>query len=838
LPNILLEASTGNTITVFAYYNLATTMWQNTPLLTKDATATDIAVIAGISQTASNDFSVKLVAGTINATGTGTTGTFGKGSTSAQTIAVTNDQPGPTHTIGNVKFTASISSTDNPLTQYVTLTKDNMSATADSIKIMGINMSVDNTENLNFASMVIKYEGTVNASSIKSLSIRNSSGTDITIAGGKVANLFTSSGSTCTIVPADFIGGAPSFTKNTTTGWSIYLGLNPTSSITDGSSIKLSIDNGGITTSGASTSQTVTSANSVSNTMYLQKAILNFTTSAETAGDFQPNDTDKSVFQFKATAGTYQDISVKNLRIPIDTPGHTADLTTDLTNYKLYADGQLCTATITQVGAAPGTSLLIALNPAITITKGTIKTFALTADIDSEAVSGKIIKFKTDSSLLYDLSTDFSPLIYSPNLTGSATGNQHKITRYASLTITNSTYAPNSTNLTLNIINNTTANDSDCNGGRIGIFELTAGSQSYVDLTKIKVKYQGTTMNDLPAPIIPAIPPNYNTMVIRISSDILNLDSGNTMEVSNFDAVNQTIEFTAGAAINIPKSSKYYVGVYAQIIPTVTTGHFLKVNIVADNTLQGEVAAPFDATAGALPPENIKYYGNVTSNPIYVDNPDVSVTVRSNELSDVSMDLPYRTPISDEKVMQIDISNSNSSKLEISAFNIDMKMYSSSVALADMAFALKLYEILPGNNTENFIVQTAGPATSVAVAATPLPILNQTFNFAVTPASTIKFEKGQTKRFAVRLAITNGISIFSDADVSPNYFTGAPNYLGLYNLYPTNFYPYINFGINAAGITGTYKTAPFDTLPGIVKGTEYVKIPTDAAKNFIFRSAQ
>ncbi len=839
--NTLLEASTGNNITAFAYYNTAATMWYNTPLLTKDAAASDIQFITGISQTANtNSLSASLIA----------SGTQGKGFTSAQTITCSSgDQPGPSHTIGSIGFTASISAADNPLSQYAVFTKDDMSATADSARMIGISMSVDNTENLNFTNMVIKYEGNVNASSIKSLYIKNSSDTDLTVAGGKL-NPFASSGSICTVVPADFIGGvAPTFTKGTTTSWRIYLGLNPTSSITDGSSIKLSIANAGITASGASTSQTVTSTNAVSNTMFLQKAILNFTASSYAAGNFQPGDTGKTVFQFTATPGTYQDIAAINLRIPI-AGSHNADLYTELTNYKLYADGKLCAATITPVGGAPGTSLLITPNPTITITKGTAKTFALTADIASTAVSGKFINFKTDGTLLYVPATDFSPLIYSPNLAGSATGNQHKITRYASLTIANSSYTPDSTNLTLNVIDNITTGpsaDTNCNKGRIGIFELTAGTQSNINITKIKLNYQGSAMSDIktPAPPPPAIPasPNYG-MGIRISSSILTLDSGAPLfTISNFDAVNKTIEFTIDtvafpayvgppAGYLLTKDTKYYVGVYAQINSNASIGHFTKVNITATNTTQSDpVNAPFTASA-ATTSEDIKYDGVATSNSIYIDSPEVSVVVRSSELSDVLLDLPYNIAITDRKVMQIDISNSNFTAYQLYKVDIDMGMYSSAVALLNnnVTATLKLYELQTTQPNESLVAQV-GP-TNLNIATVNSDMVPVTFS--LLPAS-MSFTKGQTRKFAVKLSTNKSLySAINNVPANPNYGGGAFS-----NTWLTGCFPYITFAVNQTAGNGIMGYYPNLTTPtGVVKGRDYIRIPADSTKKFFFRSAQ
>jgi len=824
--NTLLEASTGNTITAFAYYNSTTNMWYSTPLLTKNAASTDIQVVAGISQSAnSSSFNASLIA----------SGTQGKGFTSAQTITCssTPDPSGPSHTIGSIGFTASISSADNPASQYAVLTKDDMSATADSVRMIGVSMSVDNTENLNFTNMVIKYEGTVNASSIKSLYIKNTSDTDLTIVGGKL-NPFASSGSTCTIVPADFIGGvAPTFTKGTTTSWRIYLGLNPTSSITDGSYIKLSIANAGITTSGASTSQIVTSTNSVSNTMFMQKAILTFAASSYATGNFQPGDTGKTIFQFTATPGTYQDIAVINLRIPI-AGSHDANLSTELTNYKLYADGKLCAATITPVGGGAGTSLLITPNPTITVTKGTAKTFTLTADIDSNAANGKFINFKTDSSLLYVLATDFSPLIYSPNLSGSATGNQHKIARYATLTIANSSYAPNSTNLTLNVIDNTTAGDVNCDKGRIGIFELTVGPLSNISLTKIKLNYQGSAMSDIKTP--PAVPasPNYG-MGIRLKDSIINLDSEPLLTVSNFDTVNKTIEFTAAAPVTLNKNTKYYVGVYAQINSNTPIGHFTKVNITATNTTQSDPSnAPFTASA-VTTSEDIKYDGIATSNPIYTDSPEVSVVVRSSELSDVLLDLPYNTAITDRKVMQIDIANSNFTAYQLYKVDIDMGMYSSAVALLNnnLSATLKMYELQTAQPNENLVAQVGPtPLNIAAVNSDMVPV-----TFSLLPAS-MSFTKGQTRKFIIKLSTNKSIySAINTVPANTNYGAAAPNTFS--TTWLTGCFPYITFAVNnaaGAGIMGYYPNLVTPT--GVVKGREYTRIPVDSTKKFFFRSAQ
>lgn len=572
-----------------------------------------------------------------------------------------------------------------------------------------------------------------------------------------------------------------------------------------GSTVKLTIPDAGLNAAGTvSGNPSIASKNSVSsNTHYFRSNSVAISANTYTTENFQRNDTNKTILDFNVTAGQYQDIYVKKLHIKTDTSVNTASFTTDLTTMGVMIDG---TAHFHDGGnynivatTGPNSLEITFANDAIVkIPKGTSKQFKIIASILNTATSGRVIKLKTDY-VDYTWANDFTPTSPNGSISGSATGNAHYIYNNASITIEESPLSPDSSTLTLNPINN--GSSGTFSNGTVGVFLVKVGSQMDVYLKTFKFSNVGSTKD------ISSIEGRVTKNYTELNSDV----STNYRFTGTIDSDGNYSFSTTGVAL-LSKNTTYYLAVYSKIVASPTLGTSVKLYMDASQSMMS-----VETLENAL---SINYSGAVYGNPISVDSPEVTLSVKCTEIAGLSLEWPYNTTISTREVMQINVSNSNYTEFNMDSLGVILYKTDSIENLFNLGFSVDLYELKGG--LEEFVAYAVtgevifGP-TGSSTADQNLT-LNQATKYAIAiPAGKQAFAKGQARKFSVRIGSNS--SAYSQAT-------------GTFPQTPVKLTSYPTFYFGVWNVHGKYPNISADNKFG---GSEFSRIPTDPLRKFYFR---
>ncbi|HOT78028.1 MAG TPA: hypothetical protein PK467_19730, partial [Candidatus Wallbacteria bacterium] len=411
-------------------------------------------------------------------------GTKGKGDVSGKTIVCTSaDQSGSEHSIGSSQMLLSSNITTGPSSEYLDVANN---PSGDKL-VIGANLNVDDKESVTFNSgsrnIQMKLEGSVNKAAVTAVKIYAGS-PGFATTWLNAANPFNNTTQTYN---GDFTNngvavGPLTINSSTTEQFKLFVTLNQ-ALVTDGDTLKITILNGGITGAGASSLQSVSSQNELSNTLTLQKTSAVISANAYSTGNYKRNDAGKTIIDFKMTAGKYQNLSVGKLYIKNQASGtktsfditNSTATTPEIGNIKLYVDGVLYNGSPVvenkdKTGATDTGIIRIVLPTPIAISKGSSRSFKLTADFTSKAQNGSNIKAASDYT--YYSVADFTPNLYSASdLTGSASGNEHNVQVIETIDLTLDSTSPTSNNITITPIANGAAAGAF---GHIATYKLRA----------------------------------------------------------------------------------------------------------------------------------------------------------------------------------------------------------------------------------------------------------------------------------------------------------------------------------------------------------------------------
>ena len=640
-----------------------------------------VSVVADIaSSAAASNINVKMSA----------SGVKGAGVISSKTLSCSSaDLTAATHTISTSAFTISQNSTYNPSAL------DLIAST--STKVMAIDLSADNTENLSVNRAIIKFEGSsITGNKITELIIKDAYGNVILTQ----ANPFASSDTMdVAISPAILL------TKATTTFWSVWVKVDPVAAA--GSYFKLNIADApyGLKAAGLTSGAAVYSKNAVSSSShYFRGKTIAISANAYTAENLSAGNTSKTVLDFKLTAGPYCDVKVTGLRIRADS-GNTANLASDLSRVALSYDGvekrNGDSGFVFSFPSSTAIDISIPLSANVNIAKGSYKSFKILTDIPSSTTNGRTIKLKADSSVGFDLTNDFEPDLLSGNLTGSASGNSHLINVYGSLAIASSTLTPRTSDLTLSPISN--GPSGSFLDGTVAVFALSAGPNANVNLTGFKFENIGTS-SDLSA------------VEARLNTSHANLAGGTQFSGAINSATNR-LEFSNASGYTINAGATHYIAVYSKIKSGATNGRSVRMHMNTTDSSDTWITA----SGGA----GINYSGDAYANSIYIDSPEVNVQAVADTLADVTFQFPANQNISDKKVMELSVTNSNFADFTIDKIDIEVKQDATSVGLNSIGMmSLALYDgtekvadapvtLASGNLTGNFVINNFNTANKI-----------------------------------------------------------------------------------------------------------------------------
>jgi len=712
------------------------------------------------------------------------TGTKGTGVDSSREINIiqsgvpnkNTDQSAASHTISTNDFTASVSS-GNPATLNL--------LEGTSVEVLTVDLTAGANEKLVLNpsnTFKINLEGNISGNAITSLDVLDTANVSLFTANTPFASSTSCSGTfTFSGAGKDILAGSSKTLK---------VRIKLASGTAQGSTIKLTIPDGGITATGSVSGNTsISSKNSVpSSTHYFRSNSMTLSANIYTTGDFQRNDVNKTILDFNVTAGEYQDLYVKKLHIKADAL-NTADFTTDLSNIGVMIDGITYynggNYTITAVTGPNSLEITFAGPAIVKVTKGTSKQFKIMTDISAAAVSGNVIKLKTDY-VDYTWANDFTPTSPAGTITGNASGNTHKINNYASIEIAESPLSPTVSTLTLNPIDNMTTFSK----GRIGVFLLKIGSQMNVKLKTFKFSNVGSTKD-------------INALEARTSPTYAGLDASTDIYTGTIDSEGN-YSFSNAAGVTLTKNTTYYLAIYSKIVSNPTLGTTVK--LYADAT---KSMISIDTVEDAVA---INYSGSVYGNPINVDSPEVNVKVKCTELPDMLLEWPVLTPFSQRKIMEINVGNSNYTEFGMDSLSVTVVKSDSLENLTVTKFKLSLYEIIGAN--ENFIMD--GVVSDSDGTGTTIPAW-VTYTFQIPTTIQKYFAKGQSRRFVVKITQDNAEWAQATQPSTSNPFN------------PTRF-PTFVFKLN--NIYGRFIN--LTPIPGKYVGSENTRIPVDITKKFYY----
>lgn len=746
-----------------------------TYILNKDGTAKVVTVYSDAAAAASGKVYAKLVA----------SGTQGKGVTSTKTITCTSsDQTAAEHSIGSAQMLMSSDSSISPASQYLDVTN----APAGDKLVIGGKLDVDNNEDINLtvaSQLQVKLEGSVDKMAVTALKIN-------AVAPG-FATIWLSSGATpfnnaTQTYSGGLVGANPALpatlTKNTATQFKIFVTLDQ-SLVKDGDTMKITLINGGLTGTGATSGQTISSQNELSNTLTLQKTSVAFSANSYDTGAYKRGDAGKTIIDFNIAAGKYQDVAISKIYLKNDAGGTKTSFTlaAEIDNFKLYVDNVLYAGTITPTNNPDVNTFLLTLGTPVTVSKGGTRRFKVTADFNSTAVNGSNIKAKTDNS--YYAVADFNPnMAAAANITGTASGNEHNVQVIETLDLTLDSSSPTSSNITITPV---THNESTGTYGHIATFKLKCAGEN-ATLTQARFKYAGSSISDVSS---------FEAYVGTLST-YGDITGGAKFTSHSIDSVANKISFSH-AGIALTAGATYYLKIGVKVpsdasLPVI--GHSIKLQMDSSNPSDLDypplvVTAPVKgAAAGQV--TDITYNASVLSNTIYVDSSEVFVRAESETLSDVSLQFASGAPVSNHKIMQLTIANTSYSDYTIDKCEFAIKQEGGTQIPFDSLTSSMSLGVFEGSE------RIADASVSYSASK-----LSGTFTITNFNAAYKTILKGQSKTLDVKL--------------STGTFTGTTS-------------PNIVFAINYIG--GTHASGGYS-----VKGTQYTRIPVDVSKNFNWSSS-
>ena len=746
-----------------------------TYILNKDGTAKVVTVYSDAAAGASGKVYAKLIA----------SGTQGKGALSTKTISCTSsDQTAAEHTIGTAQMLISSNSSISPTSQYLDVTN---TPAGDKV-VFGGTLNVDNNEDISLtvgSLLQLKLEGSVNKMAVTALKIN---------AGAGFATVWLNSGATpFNNASQTYSGGLTGavlpivLTKNTNTQFQVSVTFNQ-ALVNDGDTMKITFLNGGLTGTGATSTQTISTQNELSNTLTLQKTSIAFSANTYATGAYKRGDTGKTIIDFNVAAGKYQNVAVNKIYLTNDGAATKVDFTIDsqINNFKLYIDEVLYSGTVTPTNnSKAGASvdyIRLSLSAPVTVTRASSKRFRITADFKTAAVNGTNIKAKTDNSY-YDKAVDFDPVLATDtDITGSVLGNEHNVQVIETLDLTLDSTSPASNNITITPMTHGAASGAF---GHIATFKLKCSGEN-ATLTKAKFKYAGSAISDI------------SNFEAYLGASAVVYAEGTKFSVSTVDSTNNKVTFEHIAGISLTAGTDYYVKIAVKVpngstLPVI--GHSIRMQMDSSNSSDADypplvVSAPLKGT-GAGQVSDITYSANAVSNSIYIDSTEVFVKVESDNVAGVNMQFPSDAAVSNHKIMELTLANSSFADYTIDKFVFEIKQEGTQTSFDSLTSSMSL-GVFEGSEK---IADAAVVYNSSKLGGT-FTITN--FNSAY---KTIL--KGQSKKFDIKF--------------SSGKFMGTTS-------------PKILFAVNS--LTGTHSDGSTS-----VKGSQYTRIPIDAAKNFAWSSS-
>jgi hypothetical protein len=743
-----------------------------TYILDKNGTAKVVTVFSDAAAGAAGKVYAKLVA----------SGTQGKGALSTKTISCTSsDQTAAEHTIGTAQMLMSSNSSISPTSQYIDVTNTPL---GDKL-VLGGTLNVDNNENISLtvgSQLQVKLEGSVDKTAVTALKINAGAPGFATVWINSGVTPFNNASQT-------YSGGLTGaglpivLTKNTGTQFQISVTLDQ-ALVKDGDTMKITLLNGGLTGTGATSSQTISSQNELSNTLTLQKTSIAFSANTYATGVYKRGDTGKTIIDFNVAAGKFQNVAVSKIILKNDAVSGVKtsfNLNTEIDNFKVYIDNALYSGTVTPTNVPDVNTFLLTLGTPVTITKGASKQFKVTVDFKNTAVNGSYIKAKTDNS--YYVVGDFNPnMAAASNITGAASGNEHNVQVIETLNLTLDSTSPASNNITITpMTHGATAGVF----GHIATFKLKCSGEN-ATLTKAKFKYAGSSISDI------------SNFEAYLGANAGLYAEGTKFSAVTIDTTNKKVTFEHTAGIVLTAGTDYYFKIAVKVpngstLPVI--GHSIRMQMDSSNSSDPDypplvLTLPVKGTAAGQV-SDITYNANAISNSIYIDSTEIFVKAESDNISGVNLQFPSSAAVSNHKIMELTLANTSFANYTIDKFVFEIKQEGTQTSFDSLTSSMSL-SVFEGSEK---IADAAVVYNSSKLSGT-FTITN--FNSAY---KTIL--KGQSKTLDIKF--------------SSGKFMGTTS-------------PKILFAVNS--LTGTHSDGSTS-----IKGTQYTRIPIDAAKSFAWSSS-